>query len=579
MRHPLRIFLDSWSYLDYKEVFGYRTQAGAQLIPSWVGPYNFRRLQAYIILESYCRNVAHLWLRHPIDEAAYSRREYGDPSTIVNQILASLIGDQQTVSMPMAEGDDAEDAALEVMDVLQAWMQNESVVLKIIECERHAVKLGDGVYVLGWDADKERPRLRVYNPGFYFPVLDEHSEEEFPNKVHIAWEFEEPNDYAANKVIKKVRRKTWELVTIPDGTTRLYPWNLKPSNQTVLYTDATWLLENSAGEIEDLDPYKATYDDNQRDLEIDFIPVVHIPCFVSDSGEEHFGKSALAEVLQIFDDLVATDTDLQAASATTGTPPIALSGASAPKDDDGNIRSYGPGTVWETGDGTATVIDTSHSLDALTQYKNDLLSRLAVNSHVPEALLGRIKPNEVPSGISLTLSFAPHTSMIREMRLIRTAKYAKLLKFAQRLFLQNGDISDVYDSTIKFGSFLPADRSEALTLVTGLLTAKAISLETAIRILMEAGFPIDNAAEEIQDITENDFAAADLLLTVTGDIQLVRKRLGLPALPPDLINAPAPAPLPLPGATPGPNPGGGAPAGLPATAPHPGPVPQPAKPS
>jgi len=572
MRHPLRIFLDSWSYLDYKEVFGYRTGPAAQLIPGWVGDH-YRRLQAYTILESYCRNVAHLWLRHPIDEQSYSRREYGDPSTIVNQILASLIGDKQTLSIPMAEGEEPDETAMEQHDVLSQWMDDEGISLKIVECERHSVKLGDGVYVLGWDADKERPRLRVYNPGFYFPVLEEHSEEEFPDKVHIAWEYEEKNNYAVNGIIKKVRRKTWELVDL--DSPRMYPWNLKPSTKTVLYTDATWFLENASGQIETLEPTKAIYDHDHEDLEIDFIPVVHIPCFVSDSGEEHFGKSALAEVLQIFDDLVATDTDLQAASATTGTPPIALSGASAPKDEDGNIRSYGPGTVWETGDGTATVIDTSHSLDALTTYKNDLLSRLAVNSHVPEALLGRIKPNEVPSGISLTLSFAPHTAMINEMRLIRHYKYSLLMKFVARYFLQNADLAEIFPASIRFGSFLPADKTEAQVLVTNLLAAKAISPETAIRILMYAGFPIDDAAEEIQDIQANDFDAADKMLTVTGDVEEVRKRLGMSGLPPTIRNAP-PAPAPVP---PGPVPGPTQPPGLPPTVPQSPPVPKPAPPA
>ena len=36
----------------------------------------------------------------------------------------------------------------------------------MLECERNAVKLGDGVYVLGWSSSKNRPVLRVYDPGF-----------------------------------------------------------------------------------------------------------------------------------------------------------------------------------------------------------------------------------------------------------------------------------------------------------------------------------------------------------------------------------------------------------------------------
>ncbi|MFJ5534004.1 hypothetical protein [Streptomyces sp. NPDC093261] len=53
---------------------------------------------------------------------------------------------------------------------------------------------------------------------------------------------------------------------------------------------------------------------------VDFIPVVHIPNTIPDVGE-HWGKSTLATVLQLLDELAATDTDSASASATTGTPP------------------------------------------------------------------------------------------------------------------------------------------------------------------------------------------------------------------------------------------------------------------
>lgn len=572
-----QIRLDTWSYLDFKRKFQFGHTGGGPenaLLPMWVGGH-LRRLMAYVILESYYKNVGRLWIgegTNVFDEHHASRREYGDPKTIVDQIVASLIGETQTLSIPDAEGTDADPDAQDQHDTLSQWMQDENLAIKIVQCERQSVKLGDGVYALGWDDEKERPRLRVYDPGFYFPVLDEDDEEEFPNKVHIAWEFEEwdPND--PRRMIRKVRRKTWELVDLPNGGTALYPWNTKRSTKTVMFSDATWNLNDLRGKIENLDLNRAVFDVDRQDLGIDFIPVIHIPCRVNENEPEHFGTSALAAVLQVFDDLVSTDTDLQAASATTGTPPIALSGASAPKDSEGNVRSYGPGTVWETGDGTATVIDTSHSLDALTAYKNDLLSRLAVNSHVPEALLGRIKPNEVPSGIALTLSFTPHTSMIREMRLLRHSKYALMMKFVSRFFQQNGDLADVFPATIKFGSYLPSDQTETQTLVQNLLNAKAISRETAIRMLMEAGFPIDDAVTELNAIQANDFDGADKLLTATGDVPATREYLQMEPLSADILAAPAPAPAPLP---PGPAPGPIPPAGLPETVPQPAPTPQP----
>jgi hypothetical protein len=45
--------------------------------------------------------------------------------------------------------------------------------MRLLQAERKAVGLGDGVYLLYWDADKQRVRIKTYDPGFYFPVLDE----------------------------------------------------------------------------------------------------------------------------------------------------------------------------------------------------------------------------------------------------------------------------------------------------------------------------------------------------------------------------------------------------------------------
>jgi hypothetical protein len=260
-------------------------------------------------------------------------------------------------------------------------------------------------------------------------------------------------------------------------------------------------------------------------LEIDFIPVVHVPNTVS--LQEHFGESLLAPVLQIVDDMQATDTDLQAAAATTGSPPIAITGVGG----ESGQTSYGPGTVLRTGDGNATLIDTSQSLDALLKLSDALLQRFAVNSRTPESLLGRVKPNEVPSGIALTLSFTPHKGMIEKMRLVRDYKYRLLFKFLRRLSIQNGLTADwpseEFETYLQFGSFLPADKQEAMTVVVQLLEAKAISLETAVQVLVAAGYPIPNWMKEIELIEQRDYDAAQAIMTITGNPEAAAKRLGL----------------------------------------------------
>jgi len=52
------------------------------------------------------------------------------------------------------------------------------------------------------------------------------------------------------------------------------------------------------------------------------IALHHVPNTISET--DHYGDSSLALVMQALDDLMATDSDLQAAAATTGSPPLGL---------------------------------------------------------------------------------------------------------------------------------------------------------------------------------------------------------------------------------------------------------------
>lgn len=55
-----------------------------------------------------------------------------------------------------------------------------------------------------------------------------------------------------------------------------------------------------------------------------------------------------------------------------------------------------------------------------------------------------------------------------------------------------------------------------------------LSLETAIRMLVDAGYPIEDAQEEVQRIQKRAFDAAARLADATGDNDVVRAYLGLP---------------------------------------------------
>lgn len=618
-----QMVFDPWTTMDFKQQFGNRKKATAGFgfnPPKWIRPEDQRRTMAYAILRAYTDNAAREFMTAADRDDVDARREYGDAALLVNTVLAALMGEDQQIVTEGAEeieldeeksesdidagtagqtaDQEAAKAALALQDWLRQWAKDERLGLKMLETERRAINLGDGVYVLGWDPELARPRLDVYDPTFYFPVIPDDGHE-FPKKVHLAWEVVDETTERAGRV--RIRRLTWELGdirplsapgllpralggvseilrdgdrrTVDDRTgqpaiERQYPWNDEPSTKTCFFSDATWTVQSSGRQtVSDLTGATAEYaidaDGNelrQLDIGLDFIPVVHLPNTVAII--DHYGRSALATVLQILDDISNADTDLSAASATTGHPVLALQGGTVEKDSQGRSKvTYAPGEILETGEGKMDVLDTSKALAALIDYIEFLLKRLSVNSRVAEALLGRIKPSEVPSGVALQLGFGPTEQLIKEMRLVRDEKYPLLLKFAHRIAWaaqEGGQMSDVptewIHSEVKMGSFLPQDKAAAVDQVTKLYKEGLISLETGIVILVEAGFPISDAKEEIRRIQHRDFEGAAKLLDATDDQALVHEYLGKkfeePPPPP-----PGPPIIVNPGAAPPPNPG------------------------
>lgn len=559
---PEEIVFDAWSPMSFKRSLGTKSQGGTSwLAPTWVGNHA-RRLQAYKILQAYADNSARYFLQTTDQNRIDDHREYGDAELIASQVLAALLGEEQHLVVPGAEDfDDSDDgendpetvAAKGMQDWIRQWGDDERIWLKMIETERNATTLGDGVYTLGWSGEKGRPRLRVFDPGFYFPVLTDGNEDDFPERVHIAWELEDDPDKPG---IRQVRRITWELI---DGESQSLSWNDKPTDQHCLMSDATWTLDISdrrkvddftraGATFEQIEVDGAVVDFDRIDLGLDFLPVIHMPNTVALLN--HFGRSSLSIVLQILDDLANSDTDLQAASATTGNPVIALSGARMGD----QSPTYRPGDVFEVGDGTMTVMDTSKSLDALIQYVEFLLKRLSVNSRLPEALLGRVNPSDVPSGLAIALTFGPLGSMIKQMRRVRDEKYPLLLKFVWRIATAAGMANvpqEFVQPEVEFGSFLPSDENAAVAMVERLLVAKAISLETAVLVLINAGLPVEDAQEEVRRIQSRDFVGADQLLSATGDEAAVFDYLGRDA---PTLGRPQPPPIPTPPTLPGPQP-------------------------
>ena len=601
------VVIDAWSWLNYKPTMANPRKPGgplADLASSWVPEEEMRRLAAYKLLAGYDQGQAgQIAAATTSDDTALDRRELGDAPKLIDSALQYLLGAEQTVVVLGAEHADEDSPpagaveAAAAQERLREWAEKELLPLRMQQTERSAVRCGDAVYTLAWEPSKGRTLLRSYDPGFYFPEWPDDGEDsaEFPNRVHFAWEL--PEDRA--KGLKgRVRRITYELGPIGAATkpgqtkdglprrewiygtdgepvlivgdkldadtgtiTRSYPWAQgKPSGVTCYLSDAEWLLEDLKGAhtVFNLPEDKAAYrvrSDGEvldgLDLMVDFIPVVHITNSIPEPGE-HWGRSALAPVLQGLDELAATDTDSSAASATTGAPILSVSGARTGVD-----RTTGQpkpltvtaGSVFQLADGgRMDALNTAPQLEELRNRTDHLIDRVAANSRVTAAGLGTLDPTRLPSGYALQLALGPLDALVGAMRLARAHKYALLLRMVYRLH-QAGQVwpaGETPPARIVFGPHTPTDRAAILEEVVKAVGAGVMSLETAVRMLMDAGYPIEDVSEEIEGIQSRAFDAAARLADATGDNMVVREYLGLPEADPEtrpapLIAAPEPS--------------------------------------
>lgn len=585
LRHALRI--DNWSTLNYKPLFNDpatgmpQRRAFPEAAAMWVPADDERRLAAYKLFSAYDHNQAGELAEIRDGEQARERREFGDPSMFVDTLVSHVLGREQSITVPGAEQASTDDGSVEaeqaarVQELLREWADEELLPMRLMQAERKAVTLGDGLIHLWWDADKQRPRVTTYDPGFYFPVLDEDSDgNDFPTRIHFAWELAEDKKRG---LPARLRRITYHLDWIRPATasgvdrtgrpvrapllsepaedgpgspvlgrgdradpdtgmiSRLYPWSDTPSFKTVYLTDATWDLGDIKGDVDvdSLPEAKAHFASNaqgevldQLDIYQDFISVLHIPNTIPEAGE-HWGQSSLAKPLQVFDELAATDTDSARASGTTGLPMIGISGVTNPKQG----FDVAPGAVFAMGEnGRLTTIDTSPALKELREHSHDLSDRAANVARLPAVSLGTMDPSKVPSGYALELSLGPLDSLVSAMRLARDHFDRLLPKFVIRLFLagQHPDWAGLKPVPAKLtrGPYTPTDKAAALEQVARAKEAGVISLETAVRMLMDAGWPIEDAEKEIEQIQSRSFEEARMLSDALGNTEEVANYLG-----------------------------------------------------
>lgn len=569
MPDPRQWIIDTWSGLSHKAALRVTGVAAPSMAPSWVGSKHARRLDAYKILDAYLSNAGRLLLTDD-PKAMKERREYGDPELVVQTIRAAVLGG---TPRPLVEGADGEPpaeptdedvvdggptlpelvaeweiekariaAAVERQEWFDSAFDAERGSQKIIGGEDNAVGLGDAVYWLTWSNAKQRVRVRTYNPGFYFPSWSD-EDEDFPDRVHLAWEFEDDDGK------RFVRRITHQRVMV---AARSLPYQDELSEWTVTITDATWPLEGIRSKhVHDFDFARATFNRNADgvelrdfDLGIDFIPIVHVPNTIPRDEAEPWGKSALLRIAQILDDLAENDTDTAITARLVASPPLTQS-ADVPMA--GKVQSYGPGMILA---GDVKLIDTSKSLTALLERNAQLLERLSINRQLPGSILGRVDQSQIKSGLHLMLTFGPFRSMIEDYRLVRTEKFGLFCKFWQRLAVVGGELEDVLPANLAFGPFLPNDLEAVKAMVVDLVKAHVMSRGTALRLLQEAGLDIESIDDELDAARAEDYEGALTVANAVNNDAAAAEMLDidLEALKPAATPAPPqPPPFPPPG--------------------------------
>ncbi|MFH8582698.1 hypothetical protein, partial [Streptomyces zaomyceticus] len=108
------------------------------------------------------------------------------------------------------------------------------------------------------------------------------------------------------------------------------------------------------------------------------------------------------------------------------------------------------------------------------------------------------------------------------------------LRMVQRLHQagQEWPAGESLPAHLVWGAHTPTDRTTVLNDVTAGYTAGVFSLDTAVRMLQEAGYPIEDVANEIERIQKRAFDQAARLADATGDNAAVREYLGLPEADP-----------------------------------------------
>lgn len=410
---------------------------------------------------------------------------------------------------------------------LQRWAKTHQFWQKMSENEQeHVTPLGDGVVILSIGQDGQ-PKVEIAAPDGFIKVWDENSRSEFPERVHLAWEY--AKNMPDGSLQNRLRRVTYEL--LPVGS----PWQPKyqsgPATQRCFYTEAEWILSNHSTfddrtgrpvDIDDLPLDKAIFIAVENPFEpgqlveafrvplpMDWIPVVHVKHALGP-----WGRSAFARVMALLDDMNAIDTAAALVANLCGEPPILFSGGVVEED-----LVLGAAAAINLGpDGKGAKLGFADELRALIEMNGSLERQFMKMTSLSSELSGR--ENNEQSGRAIGLKMTPFRQTILWARLARQFSYDLILKFVQRLAIiaesEGFEGTDVMDATLRWGTFIPEDLSGLVELITLLRDRGLLTDSDVYDLLVAAGLDIADPDASLQELRSMNVRIAAPLQQILG---------------------------------------------------------------
>lgn len=568
--------------IDRYSGFDHRVSEGSlDLItpPAWVtSAEDRRRIVSYRVSRAAMETVTRFFHdREGLSSDYDQNREHGHAAAYIDRLVDAIIGEGAIVRVPGADvavpprpvlprkpddlPDDADPVEREAYDAtiefwqeevrrvtaewrekayghqdlvdrqnwMGQWARERLFWQHIYESEiEHVTPLGDGVLVLSI-CENNCPRVRAVSPDGFFKVWtgDDTSDQEFPARVHLAWEVRRLNDRGDSETW--VRRITYELLEVEQPWQSVYQSG--PTSKRCFYSEGEWHLDTIVRGRRDrpldvdefplelakfqlvrhpFDPDAGLIEANRVPLPIDFIPVVHVHHTLSGA----WGRSAFARVMALLDDMAAADTAAALVANLNGEPPIAFSGGMVEED-----MILGAAAAINLGtDGKVSKISFSEELRATIEYIGSLERQFMKMTTLSGELSGR--ENNEQSGRAIGLKMTPFRQTVLRSRLAREHQYNLVLKFVQRLALvadtDGFPGAEVMPAELKWGTFIPEDLSGLVEQVTLLRDRNLLTDDDVYDLLIDAGVRIKDPDASLEALRSINMKVAAPLAAILG---------------------------------------------------------------